>query len=171
MSIVILTCITLWVVVAGQSEMDALGDREVIHQIAAKWRERWPQAPGPPTVYASDAVEAVRTGDGVQATKRLAMALSLDPNRSQDWSRMICLSAVHTGVPHSLTSTEIEKISTLFESLKDPPAGWSVARQWRELDGSTGHNQAFLTRCFNMQLPDGDGESVSQTLDTLPPTP
>ncbi len=163
--------ITLWVVVSGQSELDALGDREVIHQLAAEWRDRWQQAPGPPSVYASAAVEAVRTGNRAQAAKRLAMALALDPNRSQDWVRMICLSVAQPGLPHALNAGEIEKISMLFDSLDEAPAGWPAARQWREMVGSAGDTQAFLAECFDVILTEVDGESVPQTLDTLPPTP
>lgn len=163
--------ITMWVVVSGQSELDSLGDREVIHQVAAKWRDRWPQAPGPPSVYASAAVEAVRTGNRSQAAKRLAMALALDPNRAEDWVRMICLSLAQPGLPHALNAVETEKISILFNSLDEPPAGWSAARNWREMAGSAGDTQAFLAGCFDVVLTEFGGESVPQTLDTLPPTP
>lgn len=170
-SIVILTSITMWVVVSGQTSVHNLSDREVVHRIVEQWRKQWPQAPGPPDVYASQAVDAVHSGDMKNASRRLAMALALDSNRAEDWARMICLSAALPDLPHTIRRSEIEQIIPLLGSLDVPPAALSVARQWGDSGGALHDPEAHVARCFHVNLMKAVGESMPQTLDTIPATP
>ena len=170
-SIVILTSITMWVVVSGQTNVDKLGDREVVHRIAEQWRDQWPQAPGPPDVYGSQAVDAVRSGDMNHAAKRLAMALALDPNRGEDWARMICLSLAMPQVPYTIGGPEIEQILPLLESVDDPPSFLPIVQRWFDHEGDRRDPEAYVQRCFDEDVIEAVGESAPQTLDTIAPTP
>ncbi|MGB0640730.1 MAG: hypothetical protein ACPGTU_15435 [Myxococcota bacterium] len=137
--IVIATCsviflsITMWVVSFQRGSNDALVDKEVVHRLAERMVERWPQVPGPSTRYASEAKKAMAKGSGVEAARWSTKALALDPNDAESWILLIVASS-QLGFPNPiLSNTESASILSAIEETSGPSFSLSIARSWLAL--------------------------------------
>jgi len=137
--IIIATCsviflsITMWVVSVGRTTSDALADKEVVHRLAERMIERWPQVPGPSSLYESQAQEAMESGDSVEAARRSSMALALDPNAEQSWIRLIVASSQPGFGEPMLSQVESESILDAIEGVSGSSFDLQVARAWLAL--------------------------------------
>jgi hypothetical protein len=134
--IIIATCsvifmsITMWVVSVGAISNDKLADREVVHRLAERMVERWPQVPGPSVLYAAQAKEAMGKGDAAEAALRSTMVLALDPNAEDSWLLLIVASSQPGFVRPILSVAESESILDAIEKNSGSYFDLQVAQGW-----------------------------------------
>ena len=163
--------ITLWVVVSGKTSVSGLASRDVVHQITAEWRDRWSQVPGPPATYIEEAENFVRNRDFDEAARLMSMALSLDANRPDDWTRMVCLSTTEPKPSFAMSTSQIRKLMTVLEGMDLHTEGMKIARSWESFVGLGGISVDAMDRCFGLEHSSNPSETRIETLDTLPVTP
>jgi len=170
-SVVILISITLWVVVSGKTVVDGLAGRDVVHQISLKWRDRWSQAPGPPSVYSSQASAAVQDGLYGQAAMRLSMSLGLDSNRAEDWVHMACLSAIEPRLDFTMNEVESRTIVSLLNGDMVEPQKLAIAQELGRFTKFEATSYELIRGCFGVSSDLSKTETGDGTLDTIPVSP
>jgi len=107
-------------------------DHEAVHQLAERWRARWPQVPGPAERYLDDALLADLEDRPQEAARRTTMALALAPNDVPALLRLVIRSArVPSASP--LTRDEADAILMVVEQVAPEAPLREAAIGWRAL--------------------------------------
>jgi len=170
--VVILMVIALWVVTAGKTETGGLADKQVIHDVSSRWRDRWAQVPGPPEEYLRSADEALTEHRLAEASRWLSMSISLEPGNAGAWIKMACLSVAHSSA-YQMTDAEIDGVLSAVEATT--PFGVSELGSWRAQRGHLADNPdkvgVWVAACAGVEASPKQLESQSKTLDTMQTTP
>ena len=168
-SLVIFMALTLWWTSDWTPDGEArITDREVMHQLSKRMRQEWPQVPGPPDVYRTQAQRASSLGDVARAHQRHVMALALDPDHLDSWVALVSLSAQREG-EGVLTAEESSAVLLEVSALAPDHPGLSVAMGWvalaqgdaaRALSSAGDHPKNLAGRLLRLQAL---GESATLT--------
>jgi len=107
-------------------------DHEVVHAVGERLRARWPQVPGPPARYVSEARSLQRAGDASGAARRLAMAIALEPDQVEALLLLSILDA-RGDAGGLLLAGESDALVVAVESTRPDAALLPAARAWRAL--------------------------------------
>jgi hypothetical protein len=123
----------MWVVSTGRTIHDDLADKEVVHSVAERMAERWPQIPGPPSRYANEAKEAMLKGSFVEAARWSTKALALNPNDAESWILLVVASSQPGFERPILSDTDSVSILNAIEDTSGDSFSLQTAHAWLEL--------------------------------------
>ena len=168
---VIFLAIALWVIVAGNIEVDGLSDHDGIHVVSSRWADRWAQAPGPPSAYLASAGAAVADGDPQKAMRYTAMALALEPEDVAGWHSALCLSLIVPGHSMAITRAEWVGVVEALMAMDGADPGLAEVKVWRDSEGLEGRPEPTLPAlCAQIDV-QGSPKTERQTLDTMDVSP
>lgn len=168
---VIFLAIALWVIVAGNTQIDAPSDHDNIHAVSSRWAERWAQAPGPPSAYLDSANQAVKNQAYGEAMRYTAMALALDPDDTSAWYRALCLSVVVPGHAMAVSEAEWEGVWGALAGMDGSDPGLADLKIWRASGGvKMGSESALPPFCAQTDASTSP-KTERQTLDTTDASP
>jgi len=106
-ALVIFMVLTIWFTTVAEVQSEArITDREVIHRIADRLRQQWPQVPGPPHAYLDQSRRAFELGDLGRSHQRTTMALALDADSVDAWLLLVIIESHGEGPATALSLEE-----------------------------------------------------------------
>ncbi len=107
-SIVIFLALGAWLTRTSvvEERQPRLSDQDTVHRLARRFKERWRQVPGPPSIYLAQGIAAYRRGDVPEAVRRLGMSVALHPDGVDAWLWLVVASLEQPAMDDSLSASD-----------------------------------------------------------------